>query len=311
MVLGVATGIFSIVKNFNDLPDFYYLYQTNTPLPSFYVTQGVTQLVGAISAMVIMTLLAAFGLAALRLLLPNTNVSAILKTTFSPEGKGETESHRQLWIDAVLIGFAASLGDHALSLLASQLHAHVSPVVSIAALKEFADYVNLFEPSLEALMDSIPRGLYFVFVTACMVGIYAKFLRRFSYYLVFGLVASLVTVSSYKYAQDAFVDLITFSVSYLMCWIIVVRLAKENLLAYFIAGAAGSLITALRLLWRFGGDLYTDDCVALVVFLFSPAIYALLRSGRGTSGSAGSMQVSDEDEQANAAPSANQAQEGT
>jgi hypothetical protein len=278
LLIGVSTAIFSIVKNFNDLPNFFNGYQTNTPLISYYVAQAVNQLGGAIAVMAIMTVIAAFGLASLRLLLPDTSISAILKSSLSPEGKEEMQSHKDLWIDGVLIGYAAAFGDHILSLLAADVHAHVSPVVSIASIDAFTNYANLYNPSLEALMDSIPRGLYFIFVTGAVVGIYAKYLRKFSYYLLFGLVGSLLTVSAYRYWQDAAIDLVTFALSYTASWFIVVRLAKENLLAYFLAGAAGSLIVALRVLWRFGGNLYTDDCVALVVFLSSAAVYALMRT---------------------------------
>jgi hypothetical protein len=285
ILIGTAMALVTVFANLNDLvPGFYQEYSTKDPLVSFYVAQGVTQLVSAMFAFATMTLAAAFGLGALRLLLPDTSVSAILKSTFSPVDRSEIWSHKHLWVDAVLVGYAVGLGDRALGILGAALHAKFSPAVSIAPLDQLSGYANLFDPTIGAVLEAIPHGLYFVFITACIVGIRMKYLRNFKQYALFGLVVGVVTISTYKYWQDAVIDLVAFLISLVLAWVFVARFAKENLLAYFLAGVSGSSIAALRLLTRYGDGLFSQDCIGIAVVMLAPIVYALLRNVGGKGG---------------------------
>ncbi|MGH9549262.1 MAG: hypothetical protein ACRD3W_07805, partial [Terriglobales bacterium] len=279
ITIGIASGVIYMLKNLNDLPEFFIDYETKDPLITFYIAQAVGQIVGAFSTFAIMAVVAAFGLASLRLLLPNTSLSAILKTTFSPAPGVETASHRQLWIDAVLVGYAVGIGDCVLTLAFGSIKALISPAVLVASsLDGIAADANVFDPAIAAMSDSIMRGFYIVFITAILVGLYAKFLHRFRNYVLFGVVTSLLGVSYYKYWQDAAIDFASYMIAFVASWFIVTRIARENILAYFLAGIAGLIAPALRLLLRYCGGVFEDDCVALAVFLLAPALYALLRA---------------------------------
>jgi hypothetical protein len=283
MLIGAAAGLLSIVRSIDDAPTFYFGYKTDTPMPSYLIAEGAGQLTGMITTIATTTVLAAFGLAAIRLLLPTTTFAAIMKTTFSPATKEESQANVNIWLDGILLGYCAAFVARGIDTLCAWLHTQLSPVVSLAPLESTSTILGYAYPSIYLLAEALNKGIDTIFLTAIAAGLYFKYLRRFSLFALFIVVQSIINASPDRYFQDmglsAGSNIATACLSFLF-----ITIARENALAYFLSSYAGTLANGLRLFSAHAGLVYAREVILVVLCLLAPPVYLLVRLAhkRGT-----------------------------
>jgi Type II CAAX prenyl endopeptidase Rce1-like len=277
IVLGLIIGSFNLVQTANGFPDFFTEYTTVTPLINFFVSLGVETFKGATSSIAMYAAMAAFGLGALRLLLPTTTVASILKTTFLPSDSAEKAASLNIWFDATIIGFAVGLGQRVVWIAMGRLRSEISPTISMAPLDALCGLVNVINPSVSTVLDAIARGVTLVFAAAIMVGIYMRYLRHGRTYVLFALIVSFILPSQDRFWQDYIVDVANYLITFGIAYVLVTKLARENLLAYFLAGFISTIVGSMRVLMKHAAGLYFDDLVFMTALVMAPAVYVIYK----------------------------------
>jgi Type II CAAX prenyl endopeptidase Rce1-like len=281
IAIGVVIGVFNMIETINGLPDLFTDYDTKMPLVSFFVGEGVRTFASATSTFAMYAAIAAFGLGALRLLLPSTSVASVLRTTFLPADPEEKALSLNIWLDATIIGFVVGLGQRVLWIVLGLIRSHISPTISMAPLDALCGLVNIFNPSVSTVLDAVTRGVTLVFASAICIGIYLKYLRRARNYFIFAVIVSFLFPSPDRYWQDYVVDVINYLVTFGIIYFLVSKLARENLLAYFLAGFVTTIVGSMRVLMKHAAGLYFDDLVFLTALMMSPVMYVIFkRTGR-------------------------------
>ncbi|HEY9676601.1 MAG TPA: lysostaphin resistance A-like protein [Drouetiella sp.] len=278
IIIGLIIGAFNIVQTINGLPDFFTDYKTQTPLISFFVGEGVSAFAAATSTTAMYAAIAAFGLGALRLLLPSTTVASIIKTTFLPTNPEEKTTCLNIWLDATMIAFSVGLGQRVVWIIMGMWRSQTSPTISIAPLDAICGLVNVFNPSVSTVLDAVTRGVSLVFAAAIAIGIYLKFLRRPRNYLLLALVVSFVFPSQDRYMQDYVVDVGNYLITFGIIYIAISKLARDNLLAYFLAGFLSTIVGSMRILVKHAAGLYFDDLLFMTALMMSPVVYVIYKS---------------------------------
>jgi hypothetical protein len=156
--------------------------------------------------------------------------------------------------------------------LLAALHANISPVVTISPLDSFCSVVNVFSPSIDALIDGCSRGLQFLLASGILVGLYAKYLQKFKHYFCAALLLSLLMPSTERYWQDYVIGVISDLSSFLFLWLFMAKFARHNLLAYFLAGVVSIIAGTIRVLSMHGANVFTQDIAILALNLAAPLI---------------------------------------
>lgn len=270
-----------IPQALNDLPEFFVGYGTDTPLLSYVTAQTVRQVITAITSMSIVGALTAFALASFRLLSPRVRVASILGATLAEESAPALSNKWNIWLDAVLVGYAAGLGYRALSVILALVHSKWSPVVTLAPLESFSTLANVASPALDVFIEALTTGLQTTLGAAILAGLYAKYFRNFRGYLLFTLAFSLIFPSPERYWQDYVTQAAGYLITGISSWFLVTRLSRFNLLAYFFAGVSNHIAGSLRVLIAHGQAVFLNDIILLDIVLFSPLFYLVyLRSKR-------------------------------
>lgn len=278
IMFGVGMAAIVVVKNLNDWPMFFASYDADAPLETYFIQKIVSDLLQAISSFSLSTVIAAFGLGSLRLLIPPSATAAILRTTLTPKRGREMASNRHIWLDAALVGLAVGIGWQALSIGAALARCSFSPELTSAPMENTCYLVNFLDPAIAMLLDAIHEGCQFPFAIAIVMGLYAKYVRGFRNYLIIALIFSLAYPSADKYLQNYLINVVWNFSSCLLLWLLIAKFARENFAAYFFTAAVGSLVSFLRILVNHGRVLYEQDIISTAVSLLLPLIYVLYAS---------------------------------
>lgn len=277
IVIGLITGVFNIVETVNGLPDLFTDYGTEKPLVSFFVGEAVRTFAGATSSIAMYAALAAFGLGALRLLMPSTSVASVLRTTFLPADPAEKATSANIWIDATIIGFVVGLGQRVIWIVLGWMRSQISPTISMAPLDALCGLVNIYNPSVSTVLDAVVRGVTLVFGVAIVIGIYLKYLRTARNYFIFAIAISFLFPSQDRYWQDYVLDVLNYLLTFGIAYFLITKLARENLLAYFLAGFVSTIVGSMRILMKHAAGLYFDDLVFLTALMMSPVVYVIYK----------------------------------
>jgi hypothetical protein len=278
IMFGFGMAAIVVVKNLNDWPMFFSAYDADAPLETYFIQRIVADLLQAISSFSISTVIAAFGLGSLRLLIPPSATAAILRTTLTPKRGKEMTSNRHIWLDAALVGLAVGIGWQAVGIGAALARCAFSPDVTSAPLENTSYLVNFLDPAIAMLLDAIHEGCQFPFAVAIVMGLYAKYVRSFRNYIIVSLIFSLAYPSADKYIQNYLIDVGWNFASCLLLWLLIAKFARENFAAYFLTAAVGSLVSFLRILINHGHALFEQDIISTAVSLILPLIYVLYAS---------------------------------
>ncbi len=283
IMLGLAMALLVIPQELNDICEFFVGYHTDTPLLTFFTVQGVRQIMTAVQMIGVVVGLAAFSLASFRLLFPRTHVSSILRVAVNNDGSQTSGAQSAFWLDAVLAGYAIGVGSQAWQLICGGVHSAISPVVTLAPLESLCALVNVSRPALDLIMDSFSRGVQSVLLAGIIAGIYAKYCKGIRAYLIFAMIVSVVYPCTQRYWQDYLIDVVLYFTWFAGIWVFLQKIARQNILAYFLAGAISIIAAGLRVLAAHGAAQFPQDVAILILVLASPplyVIYLLCRNGQ-------------------------------
>jgi hypothetical protein len=274
LIFGAVMAILYIPDALNDLVTIFAGYDTTMPMANYLIAEGVSLI------KTIMGRFGQYGLAMLlalpcaRLLMPTTNPISILVATFRPGGE-DRRTHRQIWLDAVLLAFTVVAVSWALDAISTHVQVMVSPAEQESGLGAVAALANTFIPSISIFVDALSRGIDFLIVVPILAGFYAKYLKQFWRYLLFAVVVNCIVTSGERYWQDYVIDNVLFAINSVLVWLFVVKLARRNLLAYVLAGMAASIAAKLPEILEHAVPLFSPEAVASCLLLLLPVIYVL------------------------------------
>lgn len=281
ILLSIPVVLTLIPQVLNDLPELFMVYDTNNPIDTFLTGQFVRQILTLISWFAVTCATAAFSLAAFRILSPHSPISTIIKATISQKEEDRPGNQKDLWIDAILVGYTFGIGWQAMDVLRVFLQTKFSPSIMIAPLDAFTKLGGVISPALETIVDAFITGTFTALTAASLAGLYAKYIGRKLDYFVISFVIALALNLSYRYFQDILIGTVFYFVGACVLWLLIARFAKTNALAYFLLGASYVMSYALRLLIGYSPGLFANDIAIISLVLLSPCIYLLLLKVKG------------------------------
>ncbi len=278
VLMALAVSLMVVPQALNSLPEFFVGYGNDTPLLSYFIAQGVRQILTAVSAIAMTAGLSAFGLASFRLMFPRTSPAAILKTAIAADTREERSKRFNFWLDAVLIGYAFGIGQRALVVVWSAVHAYISPVATLAPIKSVCTLANVLNPAFDVFLDALSGGVSFLLLCGVLIGLYAKYFRSVKGFLILAAIVSLIYPSTEKYWQD-YVLAVIINFAYVVgTWLFIAKLARQNLLAYFLTAACAVVAGSIRVVMMHASTFFAREEAILWLVLISPFIYlAFLR----------------------------------
>jgi hypothetical protein len=94
---------------------------------------------------------------------------------------------------------------------------------------------------------------------------------------LFALIVSIILPSQDRFWQDYIVDVANYLITFGIAYLLVSKLARENLLAYFLAGFISTIVGSMRVLMKHAAGLYFDDLVFMTALVMSPAVYVIYK----------------------------------
>jgi hypothetical protein len=274
--LAIGVGLLYIPQTLNDLPELFVSYDTQNPLISYFTQQGTRQILSVVSSMGIVGGPLIFSMASFRLLCPSSSFTSILATGLISTNARERRSKLDFWLDAVLVGYAVGIGLRVITVLLASLHTVISPAVSVSALDSFCKLVNVHSCSLDSIIDALLNGVQVLLGVGFVAGFCARYLKTFKRYALVTVIISLLLPGTEKYWQDYLLWVVNYLSLGLLAWPIVVILARQNFIAYFLIGAVGIISSSIRILLIHGRSFYITDIITLSLVLLSPMIYLLM-----------------------------------
>ena len=272
VLLAVPVALLVIPVELNDVPVLFRSYSTITPINSFAWQQVLDLLRSMMTKFVETLVMGAFALAAFRLLFPSTNILSLLKTTFKPD-PDQRGAQRNIWTDAVVAAYALVLCDWLIDCVGFAVQDQFSPGVPMKYLSNVCSNANVFSSSIEYTCGALSRGLREVLQIAVVAGVYVKYVGAHWMFFVFSAIQNIIQNSDQRYWQDIVVQSATGFLSAILYWFFVMRIAKKNALAYFVAGYVAVLFRKIPYLVEHALPCYSLDLVSLVVLTLLPVLY--------------------------------------
>jgi hypothetical protein len=275
LIFGGAMALLYIPDALNGLIDVLMSYHTTMPMSSFFINQ-IVQVVEILAAKFGQyALIMLLALPCARILAPGTNPLSVLTATLRPSAE-ERGTHRDLWTDAAILSYSLIAFTFGSTAIITWVRALVSPAVQFANLGGIEALANVFFPSLSIINDALSSGISMLLMVPICAGLYAKYLKRFWIYMLFGIVSLCITYSGERYWQEFLVDVISGLVSLPVAWLIVARLARQNMLAYIMFGILTSIFGRLPAIFVHGMRLFSTEAIASIGLLLLPAVYVLI-----------------------------------
>lgn len=276
IMIAIPIVLVLIPQVLNDLPEMFIVYDTSNPIDTFLTGQFVRQVLTVISWLAVTTATAAFSLAAFRILSPQSPLNTIIKATVSEQEIDRVGNKKDLWIDAILVGYTFGIGWQALDVLRVILQTWFSPSIIIAPMEAFTKLAGVVSPSLETITDAFITGVFTALTAASLSGLYAKYIGKRNHYFLLSLLVSIALNLAYRHWQDVLIGSLFYFFGAVFLWLFIARLAQKNVLCYFLLGASYVMAFALRLLIHFSPSLYLNEIAIIAFVLLSPVIYLLL-----------------------------------
>src|SRR5208337_878126 len=102
--------------------------------------------------------------------------------------------------------------------------------------------------------------------------LYAKYCRSFYFYFGLITILSLLHPLSEKHWQDYLIDAVGLFINLLCVYLFITKFARQNLLAYFLAGVVSMIVGVLRVLLILGPSVYLQEITTLALVLMAPVI---------------------------------------
>jgi len=274
LIFGGIMAALYIPDAINDLADLFRSYSTTTPLPNFMIKEAVSVVSTVISKFGQYGLTMLLALPCVRLLMPTTDPASILSATFAPDDD-QRQVHRNIWLDGVLLAYAAVALPWCIEVVSGYVTLMVSPAEQEASLGTVVALANTFIPSISIIVDALSRGMDCLVLVPIVAGFYAKYLKKFWRFLIFALIINSIMTSGERYWQDYAVENIVFFIDAVCCWLFIAKLARNNVLVYVLCGVAGSIFGKLPDILEHAVPLFFNEAVTACLFLLMPVVYVL------------------------------------
>lgn len=279
-----CVGLVWALNELNGLSALLGSYDTDVPYASFLTQIGVQGLVSTIFYSALFGSLVTIAHCAFRILCPGVTLRSLWHSLFRPPIERVAET-RRLWGDGALAAYAWVFLLYAISVCSGLLLAKFSPEAQVQSLNTLTSATNYYSSAMDQLISASSVGFASLCLAPVVMGLYLKYFRSFWKYFAVMMVFFLIVGSTARHWQDyaveiAFgaVDLVAF-----YCWI--KYCARNNPVAYFLAGFLNSILTAMYYLFRFSSNVYsTDLCILAAVFampLFLPFVFGRAGNSRG------------------------------
>lgn len=271
-VLAVAavSGVFTLLSQANESISNMAGYDTSVPFYSSLTELAVRGLTHAILYAAFFAGLFAVGYGAFRLAFPDTGVKAVWKNVcglVQPEGSRT----RQLWLDGLWAASTWLLAATALEIINSFLEGKFSPQALILPVQNLISLTRYSSPAAEQITNALGLGFMVLCLAPAAILIYRRYIKTFSRYLLFSFISLLIIESTKKYWQDYLREVGVGCVEVVIFYLWVKYCARNNPLAYFLAGALMAIQEAIYYLFRFS-TVHTMDLVILCAFFALPFV---------------------------------------
>lgn len=273
---GTLIALSTIPEILNNWPQMNWYYQTTTPWTTFMIEKTLGYLGRIASDFSSSTFLIAMSLACLRIICPKLSVSSVFRMAMR-QGEHECKiAQMSLWIDGIIAGYASFLVVAIISTIFSPMEAHFSQDVQQESFSRIYEIANVSSPTLEILLDAIQNGIKMILAAPIIAGVYAKFCPKgFPMYIAVIITAAAITLSSKTHWQEITLGILEITLIASWLWIWMVKLARQNVLAYFFCGYGGPILWMLIDIYRYGLPLFAQDFALIAMLFLWPLFYVL------------------------------------
>jgi hypothetical protein len=133
-------------------------------------------------------------------------------------------------------------------------------------------------PALAILADALISAMKELVLVAVLAGLYKRYCRNFSIFLLFIIAFNIVKYSYMRYWQDYVIDVTLSSVWEISMWYFIVKLIGVNPLTYFLIGFIDSLLPNIVDLIQHGWPIFAVPVILGILLILMPLIYAFYLS---------------------------------
>ena len=271
IVCAIPLGLFPILKIINQAPQFYMYYGNTTPMSNFLGEKALQYFGELFGGIVSNIFLFSFGFAVLRILFPNFSISALLRTTFVPSTNSQRFAQREIWLDAILMGYCFNIACIGRNHIFHVLFTYFSPVMHIENHYQVCWQPYYLNYPLSLL--SIEQALMYCLGPLLAAGIFSKYFRNRRTFFVFIFLFAVEASASSRYWQDFLIGSASSFTNYLIFWLMVVVLTRTNALSYMLLALVGSILTIFPEFAEFGSSVFPADVLQLAIILLFPLLY--------------------------------------
>lgn len=268
----------SFIQHVNSYPQFYISYSNTEPLYS-YVLRHLTSYVQVVQNNFLYNFCSfALAFAALNTVAPKFKIREFIAFLIAPFNKEAIIGQKRLWLKAWLLAFCVASAKLFISIYTDYLHIKFSPTCPQESLATICDLSNMAWPALAILADALISAMKELVLVAVLAGLYKRYCRNFSIFLLFIIAFNIVKYSYMRYWQDYVIDVTLSSVWEISMWYFIVKLIGVNPLTYFLIGFIDSLLPNIVDLIQHGWPIFAVPVILGILLILMPLIYAFYLS---------------------------------
>ncbi len=271
--IGIATGLLVLPEEFNHWPVFLNQYTDSSLSQSAFILNQLLGLVKDSTGKMVATFVSiTLGLAVYRLLSPKLGIMSVVKAAFRPSGVAPRLMQEQMWLDGILVAMAwAALNQTKDSLLDFAL-SWFSPEIRTASLSSLANLTDYIFPVASDLIELAPSLLAAATMALIGAGLYNKYVPRFSLFLVFVFLATMLKYSYARHWQDFVMYVVSDTLQQIIFFVFVARLARFNPVAYLVKVVIDDSLPLIYVIWIFGWPCFAPTFFSLIIYALLPLL---------------------------------------
>ncbi|MBP9091695.1 CPBP family intramembrane metalloprotease [bacterium] len=271
--IGIAAGLLVLPEEFNHWPVFLNQYNDSSLTQSAFILNQLLGLVKDSTGKMVATFVSiTLGLAVYRLLSPRLGIMSVVKAAFRPSGVAPRLMQEQMWLDGILVAMAwAALNQTKDSLLDFAL-SWFSPEIRTASLSSLANLTDYIFPVASDLIELAPSLLGAATMALIGAGLYNKYVPRFSFFVVFITLATMLKYSYARHWQDFVMYVISDTLQQIIFFVFVARLARFNPVAYLVKVVIDDSLPLIYVIWIFGWPCFAPTFFSLIIYALLPLL---------------------------------------
>lgn len=271
--IGIGAGLLVLPEEFNHWPVFLNQYNDSSLSQSAFILNQLLGLVKDSTGKMVATFVSiTLGLAVYRILSPKLGIMSVVKAAFRPSGVAPRLMQQQMWLDGILVAMAwAALNQTKDSLLDFAL-SWFSPEIRTASLGSLANLTDYIFPVASDLIELAPSLLGAATMALIGAGLYNKYVPRFSFFIVFIILATMLKYSYARHWQDFIMYVISDTVQQIIFFVFVARLARFNPVAYLVKVVIDDSLPLIYVIWIFGWPCFAPTFFSLIIYALLPLL---------------------------------------